>query len=842
MRPGDWAPKTLPKHRVVVLKDRRKTSYVVRLGWPTFENRGREHHSGQGNLDVVEVRDEPLIRDLWDEGLDRMSLAGFTVVNTTQQGAGFLTYRFSTPNTFEDARSQSFTARTGGQIVTLCRCVGNRRTPVPPEMTRTLRDGATKGTKQAHYELLLNLADIETLTKLQTSFATEIRLDLRTYPDGDRAEIEETISLRVEFGIRRHYGKRLVAVDFGTSAVAAGFHADDYHDINLQQVYVKGGTQREDNLEHGTSFIPSVAMAATRVFADRAGDDLVDLGAPEFLKLPAATQAISVNPEHAILALKSCIGSGKSKLVIPGDKLLRYRNEDGHEVKAHTVPIWSLVQSAYAIIDRDFLKPALQTRGRAGRISQLAVTHPNTYTLLQQSKLREVAHRVFSDVHPKDLHLVSESDAAAFYYLTELRTSRAAGAPPREVALVYDIGAGTLDLSLIEMHWPPGTPNPQRIEVLGRCGIGLAGNKLDELIARVVNRQLQELAKAHTNVQYEPFVSSKVNAGWDDPENRAALVTLKQGIQELKKKLRAGATTQVRLWRDRIKSDVFTVKDPSLIPGKPLQRRDGYWWLEVPHAEVLRDGDITGFISFITHEVVTEFVASSGRELGDVNYLFISGRTSQWPGFREDVRRVFKDHDVVCPPLLKPVQLKSAVVQGAVRMFRFGTATRIEDANISGTYGLEYVDPISGQRKIDALFPSDRREWDRHEVETGSVTRTVLKPRGEGSIDCAASSWVRLVCSFAGRLDAAFQGWHRHLVVHASEQKPLDNLFVGVKVEQRQCHYIAEVDEHSRLSVQLIADKTGQKIYFDGLGVSAHSSHEQPWPIGKATLPHEVSE
>lgn len=148
----------------------------------------------------------------------------------------------------------------------------------------------------------------------------------------------------------------------------------------------------------------------------------------------------------------------------------------------------SVFKESYAALFRRFISP---TSGD-NPINKLVLTYPNTYTPLQLKTLRTVVEETFPKLRPGFLRFVSESDAVAAYYLANW-DSLNQGVPRRpdfnvnttETVLIYDMGAGTLDLTLLRKYVDKSTGR-LTVDILGKIGSGKAGNYIDFLIAEII--------------------------------------------------------------------------------------------------------------------------------------------------------------------------------------------------------------------------------------------------------------------------------------------------------------------------------------------------------------------
>lgn len=131
------------------------------------------------------------------------------------------------------------------------------------------------------------------------------------------------------------------------------------------------------------------------------------------------------------------------------------------------------------------------------RIERLVMTVPNTYTPLQLDFIRRIAREALPELRPEEFHLVSESDAVACYYLYKrdalLKQMKDANpsifnSPERRV-LIYDMGAGTLDLTLMQTTKEHDSLS---VKMLGKLGMSKAGNYFDYVLGQILVEAVQE--------------------------------------------------------------------------------------------------------------------------------------------------------------------------------------------------------------------------------------------------------------------------------------------------------------------------------------------------------------
>ena len=126
----------------------------------------------------------------------------------------------------------------------------------------------------------------------------------------------------------------------------------------------------------------------------------------------------------------------------------------------------------------------------ASDVKRLTLTYPNTYTGEQVTRIKSL----ISEKHPhlqSYVNAVPESDAVLAHYLT-LRTNP--GSPrkfnsDKENIVIYDMGAGTLDISYVEFRFD-SKEHKGTASIVKKIGIPVAGNYLNLVIFKALKESL----------------------------------------------------------------------------------------------------------------------------------------------------------------------------------------------------------------------------------------------------------------------------------------------------------------------------------------------------------------
>ncbi|WP_133510184.1 hypothetical protein [Candidatus Thiosymbion oneisti] len=337
-------------------------------------------------------------------------------------------------------------------------------------------------------------------------------------------------SARVICYLRHQPPRDVLAIDFGTSALAIA-HAAGPSGIELlplprrlTEIEAETKFRRRDDLSGRDSHFLASEL---NVCIDPEQLARTRPDAPDFLDLPLLEPAVYEYPDKCFSSLKALISAGFTELPLDA-RQYPYLNQEGKLEHRNSPPLDQVIAGAYRGLVRDFIEPILDQSNQG--YSHVYVTHPNSYTQNHVRRLQNLVEQVFSGiardenlVYPDNIHFVSESDAVAYYYLIHAHRLRAPGTvvPDRERILVYDIGAGTLDLTYLEVDWQTtnaGDYTPKQIRVRRRGGVTKAGDLLDECIARDLHTYLT--AELDRERYLMPIVVTTEGKSMDEAEMR----------------------------------------------------------------------------------------------------------------------------------------------------------------------------------------------------------------------------------------------------------------------------------------------------------------------------------
>ena len=118
----------------------------------------------------------------------------------------------------------------------------------------------------------------------------------------------------------------------------------------------------------------------------------------------------------------------------------------------------------FFVLFRHFVLPSIDN---INKVNKLILTYPNTYTPVHLNTLSTIAHKVFPNIRPGYLKFVGESDAVAAYYMNNWNDyhDNKEDIEKDETVLVYDMGAGTLDITVFNKRF---VNKKYEIEILGK--------------------------------------------------------------------------------------------------------------------------------------------------------------------------------------------------------------------------------------------------------------------------------------------------------------------------------------------------------------------------------------
>jgi hypothetical protein len=528
-------------------------------------------------------------------------------------------------------------------------------------------------------------ADIEALPEEVASVHCTVDFEYQELP-GERPGLDNepprAFHAEMRFRVELDLGPSWLGIDFGTSAIVAAHSAGGAGTVPLLDLQkplresLQAAVYTADQVpEYGTRFLSSSLVL----------QDKKALGARDrresIVELAPLRQDLSSAP-FRIPYLKALVGTTYLPDLVGTLERYTYRLTEGAPpvpFRTHPLATEMVLRETYARLLADYVAPQLD--GASPR--KLVFTVPNSFTPRHVDQLRTLITTRFPRFKREYVSFISESDAVACYYLARwspLNTGRPAAErdalrPGDEHVLVYDMGAGTLDLTFLRIH--TDDEGLRTVHVIGRMGRSTAGNYLDYLLAREIYRAREAEFEIP---MFGEWISERVRKGQTDFKDWVQL-SVKPGLDGDRSATYAGS--------------------PLLKEGRGLS----------VELKALRESEpVREFVRASTEDVLKNFfrlfASPEGlpyREGGvPLDTVVFSGRSMQLGLLRHAVVKQLKRWSgrerVYVVDSLDPQALKSAVVQGALQfaaLYRRQSSTapvRIHNPNLQARYGVLYFD------------------------------------------------------------------------------------------------------------------------------------------------------
>lgn len=318
-----------------------------------------------------------------------------------------------------------------------------------------------------------------------------------------------------------------LSIDFGTSAIV-GIYSSEVIDLHARKNKLQNVQDpADDKYEQGSKFLSSNVIlrkiAAGAIKEDEPESQLLADGekTTTYERLAVCLSPTSRLEEANISTLLPCL-----KMMVgydylpdidnysdfkywcsprPGEPLervglvLEAADVETARLYSPLAKVDEVFRQVYQQLFRYYVSDTL--KGEANKISKLVLTVPNTYSPYHLQRIRNIIKSNLSGFYIRDIRFVSESDAVACYYQTRwgeinkrFRRRNIDKLRVDETVLVFDMGAGTLDLTLFTRLRDEKT-GKINVRVLGKLGISKAGNYLDALLAELLAREIPSLMR-----------------------------------------------------------------------------------------------------------------------------------------------------------------------------------------------------------------------------------------------------------------------------------------------------------------------------------------------------------
>lgn len=341
-------------------------------------------------------------------------------------------------------------------------------------------------------------------------------------------------------------------------------------------------------------------------------------------------------------------------------------------------------------------------------VRKLIVTYPNTYTPDKIEIVKTILTDRFTSLKDGYIQFVPESDAVVAFYFDKRINSldeklNGFNKNKEEKILIYDMGAGTLDLSFVVIRNDAG-----RIvaTIEKKIGIPIAGNYLDYMLFEVFKKK--------------GFVKSELSA--EDEKNA------KKFISQMKKDF--PETPSDEDFVDEAQDDSKFLEKNKDSANK---KEDAHESLKKESERIkYSDLNIETYLEICGKLVITTL-------LGDVkpDTVVFSGRASQFKPLRKVVKETLGDGVEVHELDSDGTVLKTCVALGAIKyteLFDNEQDYRIENRNQYLKLGVVYFAPNEDASKnevkyVELINPDDGKWADNAECINGTWCRVFHSSR-----------------------------------------------------------------------------------------------------------------
>lgn len=338
-------------------------------------------------------------------------------------------------------------------------------------------------------------------------FTMEAKITFQYYEnpfgDDDLTKLErKTFTMTLVQPLFLQPNPQWLCVDYGSSAIVC-LYKNDIIDLRTRKREIMSSAINEerlrlDNFENGSKFLSSDIVLHTisanshvSSFATEHEDDNTENYGYLAVFLSPTSALYTAESLRLLPCLKLLVGNTwlpKNKY-LEDYSYLRLKNgvitnivaKDDRASETSLLRVDQVFLQSYEALFRYYISGVIQNRDN---INRLVLTYPNTYTPRHIGTLRKLVKSAFPAV--RMLEFVSESDAVAAYYLKHWNDYAGPNADfaSNEKILVYDMGAGTLDISYIDKY--KDDSEHLTMEIKGKLGTTLAGNYLDFVLAQIV--------------------------------------------------------------------------------------------------------------------------------------------------------------------------------------------------------------------------------------------------------------------------------------------------------------------------------------------------------------------
>ena len=396
------------------------------------------------------------------------------------------------------------------------------------------------------FTLELKSDDIrEILKDVNGNFSTKLEIDIEfdyaidLTGEGDIAEgSKKHFKGTIEWSMEQQPNPGWLSVDFGTSAIVASYDASanigsgSLLNIHRNKEKMLGRVKSPISNFAVDDTEPEPFISSTICFnPNNEGDFDAERGDSEYNKYPVILSPTKAMMGIMLPCLKTLVGyetvpniftqrelvNNEFQYQVNGERYSLYTQQEGYNPIIALPPggkglvyVNTILSEVYKQLFKHIV--CFDTGGGkaqntnpviAERLHKLVLSVPNTFTSKHHKILKNIAQAFFPNLRPEYLQVVSESDAVAcaylyqrekFYRSSTISSEVKTQLDEEEKVLVYDMGAGTLDLTYFIKR---KNREKHEIEFKGKVGVNKAGNYLDYVIGEILVDILENYANAN---------------------------------------------------------------------------------------------------------------------------------------------------------------------------------------------------------------------------------------------------------------------------------------------------------------------------------------------------------
>lgn len=533
--------------------------------------------------------------------------------------------------------------------------------------------------------------------------------------NGSQEPIYEIFDSNINIDLEKDAGPNWLCVDFGTSATVAVYGDGTVNGTNILDLDSRNETlllsaptrYQKPRFEEGTPFLSSNIMLREQgiLHNSDSSNSVIHL---------APSEPLFNAGRYHLPYLKALVGYKDMPNI---DKYSTYKYKETSEgsiipFESNPIDIDMLFKSTYHILFQDYIVPVLKQNNN-DIINKIVLTIPNTYTPKHIDYIREIVSKEINSLRNDYIWFVSESDAIAYYYLKNWQAFNVDrdqnNEDKAENVLVYDMGAGTLDLTFFSINKEEN--GDKTVKILAKLGVNKAGNYIDYILAKAL-------------VETHPQLFSTDILNPSDANARRLAANLKHFVKK-------------RLKPELYENDIITFSNWN---GNSVENQTGetitFEDEEIDVSLIRSYHLIDEYISECTELLYEKFasVNNFSSESNKIDTLLMTGRSIQFADIRSKLRDTI-DHwngDQHCQEVsIEGNELKTIVSQGALYYAALygneGSSIRLENRNIYASYGVVFTD-INGKICYQPLLNPD------------------TKPIGESTHQTAQGNGMKIYC------------------------------------------------------------------------------------------------